>query len=173
MKIDGKVVADLLTGSRVVAAAVVLAAAFVGTPDDHLRWVAVLVIGAWTTDLFDGWLARRSGRANEGGIGRYDLPIDATLATATLIFLARLGWLPPLALLGYVALITVIWLVWRSHWVWNGFNTGSHLIALGSLLHLLPGLGQIVLAWGALMLAIGRNRLRQMWAEFRHARAHP
>lgn len=164
-----KILADAFTGGRFVVALVVLAAAFVGEPAAHVPWVVALVVVAWTGDLFDGWLARRSGQAGSSWIGNHDLAIDASLAVVSLVYLVRLGWLSPAVLALYLGTMTLLWLLLRSHWIWNGFNTGSHLIALGSISQVIPGVGQLMLAWIAVMAVLGRGRAAQMLREIRTA----
>jgi phosphatidylglycerophosphate synthase len=167
-----KTLANCLTASRMVAALVVLLAAFLGDPQAHLLWVIALVVTAWTTDMFDGWLARHSGITDDTWLSRNDLFIDATLAAATLVFLTRVGWLAPVVLVGYVAGIGLLWLCWRSQWVWNGFNTGSHLIALGFLWQWAPQAAQLVLLCGGVVLGVGYRRVIQLGRTLSQAVRH-
>lgn len=160
-----KKVADLLTASRLVVALVVLVAAFGPAPDRSIAWVVPLVLLAWTGDLFDGWLARRSGQPGSTWIGKCDLPIDAALASATLVYLTRIGWLGLSVLVLYLIVALFLALLLRTHWVLNGYNTGSHLLALGSVLQILPGLNHVILASLTILAVLGRRRLGQILTE--------
>lgn len=162
-----KTLADVLTGGRFVAALVVFGVALLDSARAYLPWVAALVLLAWTGDLLDGWLARRSGQAGTTWLGNHDLAVDATLATASLIYLARIGWLASLVLVVYVGTALLLSLLLRTHWVWNGFNTGSHLLVLGSIVHIVPVLLYLVVAWLAIMAAVGHRRIAHLVAELR------
>ncbi|HBY95662.1 MAG: hypothetical protein M5U01_25365 [Ardenticatenaceae bacterium] len=162
-----KTLADLLTGGRLAVAGVVLGGAFLGNARAYLPWIVPLVLLAWTGDLFDGWLARHSGRAATSWLGNHDLAVDASLATASLIYLARIGWLASLVLVVYLGTALLLSLLLRSHWVWNGFNTGSHLLVLGSILRILPGLLYVMLAWLAIATLVGHRRLATLARELR------
>ena len=59
----------------------------------HLKWSVVLVVGAWITDVCDGWIARRYGlQTNFGAI--LDPLTDKIFVLVLFIALAKVGLIP-------------------------------------------------------------------------------
>ena len=73
---------------------------------------ASLLLLAWTTDLLDGPLARRSGAQEESWLGARDLYVDVILGVAVLVFLC----LADLVHWGMAALYVCVWALvfWRQ-----------------------------------------------------------
>ena len=84
--------ADQLTVARIVAAPFVVVL-FLWDFPNHAYWATALFILAMATDQFDGWLARRQGRATPLG-SLLDPVADKVLVLATLIMLVDLGVCP-------------------------------------------------------------------------------
>ncbi len=108
-----KRVADALTATRLVLAlAILLLAIFAGhRPAGLLDAVFLLVLLGWTTDMFDGRLARKSA-SPKTFIGEADLAVDLTLDVAALVFFAASGYVPwvwAASYLGFAALLLLIW----------------------------------------------------------------
>ena len=74
--------ANLVTLSRGVLIAPIFALLLESRPG----WALVVYIGAASTDLFDGWLARRSGRSSDFG-AQLDAVVDNLFSVAILGFL--------------------------------------------------------------------------------------
>src|SRR3712207_247847 len=113
MGVSPKLLADLLTLSRVFVAAGAIVAAW-QAERSWLPWVVGIVALAWTGDMVDGWLARKGGKSWLNCVGKYDHEIDASLAGATLILLWRVG-LVSNWLLGILLVVTfLVWYKLRS-----------------------------------------------------------
>jgi CDP-diacylglycerol--glycerol-3-phosphate 3-phosphatidyltransferase len=81
---DGEVkLANIVTLSRGLAIVPILALLAAG----HPTWALMAYIAAALTDLVDGWLARRSGRASSFG-AQLDAVVDNLFSLAILAFLA-------------------------------------------------------------------------------------
>jgi phosphatidylglycerophosphate synthase len=76
------VLADLLTGSRIVLGAAMIGALMT----DRVRLFSILLSVAWASDVFDGRLARASGRRTV--FGEADMVIDTWVGACVLIGLA-------------------------------------------------------------------------------------
>lgn len=155
-----KTIADGLTALRLaISVALALLGPLVGSQD--LNAAAALVLVAWTTDLFDGPLARKSGRAGQNWLGRSDLLIDMVLSVALLVYMGSVGlvyfWLG----LAYVALWGVV--IWRYGrltkplgaafqgpiYVWFGLSLLARRLLTGRLMVLWVA-GNVVATWGRL-----------------------
>ena len=84
--------ADQLTIAR-IAAAPVIVVLFVVDFSGHDYWATALLAVAMATDWFDGWIARRSGRASAMG-SLLDPVADKVLVLAVLIVLVDRGVFP-------------------------------------------------------------------------------
>lgn len=76
------VLADVLTGGR-IALGVAAAAALLG---DRIDWFSILLSAAWASDVFDGRLARSSGRPT--WFGETDMLVDTWVGVCVLFGLA-------------------------------------------------------------------------------------
>ncbi|HEX6257411.1 MAG TPA: CDP-alcohol phosphatidyltransferase family protein [Euzebyales bacterium] len=85
-------VADTLTATRAVIAIALVPAIASG----HIDVAAVMLAGAWCTDMLDGRIARRAG--TEGSLGAWDLHVDSAVGVAVLLGLAFAGHAPTLAI---------------------------------------------------------------------------
>lgn len=105
-----KKLADLLTALRALAASI-LAGLGLFADQSSLGTSVYLMLVCWTSDYFDGMLARRSTKIHHTWLGDHDLMIDMAAAFGLLIFLTGVGFLAPALSLTYL----VIWLFifWR------------------------------------------------------------
>lgn len=91
--IDGKQLADLITGSRLFLAVFYLWLGLV-------RGVAALplagwlLLANWTGDCADGALARRGRSFHHTWLGDHDLEVDMLVATGLLAYLVAAGFVP-------------------------------------------------------------------------------
>lgn len=85
-----KYFADFLTLSRIMVAIMLGGLGFLYGKDGWYV-VTLLLILSWTTDLLDGYLARRSAVSFTTWIGEHDLYFDMVVALGLLIFLSSCG----------------------------------------------------------------------------------
>lgn len=169
----GLKLANLVTLSRAVLIAPILLLLLAG-----FRWSALGLYGvAAASDLVDGWLARRSGRASAFG-AQLDAVVDNLFSIAILAFLAldRPGILArqPVALAilfaGPIAYLAISWLLSRRvlmfHF-WSAKAGGVVLFGLWPLVALTRWEGWIWLA----ALVVGFSRLEQIAFILRGGRA--
>ncbi len=111
-----KRLADLLTTTRlVIALAIFLMAIFAGhRPAGLMEAVMLLVLIGWTTDMFDGRLARKDPTGSKTFIGEADLAVDLTLDVAALIFFATAGFIPWVWAAGYLGLAAILIVIWTN-----------------------------------------------------------
>lgn len=114
-----KKLADLLTASRALIAILIVALSLEGKK--ALPGVIVLIIIGWTTDIFDGRLARRArnedptkSRSNETTwLGEHDFLLDMMMVFAGLVYFTFSGFVSlPLALI--YTTIAAIFILWSS-----------------------------------------------------------
>lgn len=101
-----KVLADVLTLSRGIIAILLLRARNFGDPANVVRFVVLLTLLGWTTDVCDGNLARASGRAG-GRIASADFPVDILMMWSGGYVFARAGIIPSAIFVGYSVLMAV------------------------------------------------------------------
>ena len=77
-----------------LAGALALAVLGVGGGPDTLRPAAGLLLYSWTSDFFDGPLARHSPRPHSTWIGRQDLAVDVAVSGGLLVWLCGNGPVP-------------------------------------------------------------------------------
>lgn len=111
-----KRVADILTATRLVlAVAIIFVAVFAGQKRTGLMdTVLLLVLVGWTSDMFDGRLARKDTTDTKTFIGEADLAVDLILDVAALFFFAAAGFVPWIWVAGYLALAAVLILIWTN-----------------------------------------------------------
>jgi phosphatidylglycerophosphate synthase len=85
-----KYFADFLTGSRLLIAIILSWLGWI-TMNDVWQVATFLVLYAWTSDVLDGALARRSKVDFPTWIGNHDLYFDMAVATGLLIFFTARG----------------------------------------------------------------------------------
>ncbi len=162
---DGELkLANLVTLSRGVLIAPILWL----LSDGRTLAAVILYVVAACTDLVDGWLARRSGRASAFG-AQLDAVIDNLFSLAILAFLLMaypgLGGRHPVALAvlfaGPVAYLAVSWLLARRLLMFHFWSAKAGAVALFSLWPVVAITGWE--GWIALAAAIvGLSRLEQV-----------
>jgi phosphatidylglycerophosphate synthase len=88
---DAKLLADILTVSRIFIAAAIIALGFLHGAE-ALPVVVWLTIAAWTSDVLDGALARLSRIQRRTWIGDQDLIFDMVIGAALLIYMTAAGF---------------------------------------------------------------------------------
>jgi cardiolipin synthase len=107
-----KVLADVLTATRSVLALVLVTLAWPNGAE-MLPVAALVLLACWCTDLFDGALARRSGRVGSSWIGDHDLEVDVLVSLGLLTYLVGSGFVAWLYALAYLLLWAVIFQRWK------------------------------------------------------------
>lgn len=139
--------ADLLTAGRAgLSVFLVICALFL--PEHFSPDLAVwgLLLG-WTTDVLDGYLARRSGTAGTTWWGRHDLLADLMLVTALALILILSGVIPASYLLAITAGAILVYFLTGQMAVIQllmGIIDGLFLI---HIFRARPGLGRLVIGW--------------------------
>lgn len=102
-----KRIADWLTASRlVIAFAVMMIGLLMGR--EAVGLVLTLILIGWTTDVFDGQLARSLETPVQSRIGDNDLAVDLVLDVAGYIYFIACGFLAPIWSLGYLLAACII-----------------------------------------------------------------
>ena len=106
-----KRVPDILTASRGLIALAIASLGFVG--ESALSAVLVLTMVGWTTDIFDGRLARRLNKESTW-VGEHEFTFDMVMTFAGLCYLVMAGLFPLLIAAVYIATAAVFILVSRG-----------------------------------------------------------
>jgi phosphatidylglycerophosphate synthase len=165
--------ANLVTLSRGLAIVPILALLLAGW-----RWPALALYGlAAATDLVDGWLARRSGRASAFG-AQLDAVVDNLFSLAIAAFLVLdlpgVTQRHPVALIvlfaGPIAYLAISWLLTRRVLMFHFWSAKAGAVLLFCLWPLVAVTGWE--AWIALAAAVvGISRLEQIVFILRGGRA--
>jgi phosphatidylglycerophosphate synthase len=102
---------DLLTLSRAGLGFALAGTAVIGDSVTIWRDVWLLVL-AWTTDIFDGHLARAFRVSGKSWLGSKDVFIDMFFSTTVLFYLTVTGLLPAVLALVYLAVWAGLFLKW-------------------------------------------------------------
>ena len=164
--------ANLVTLSRGVLIGPIFGLLLEGRP----RWALIIYIGAASTDLFDGWLARRSGRSSDFG-AQLDAVVDNLFSVAILGFLLLadpgLGERHAVALAilfgGPVAYLAASWLMTRRFLMFHFWSAKIGAVLLFCLWPLMAVTGSE--AWLlAAAAVIAFSRLEQIFFILRGGR---
>ena len=104
-------VPDILTASRALIALAIASLGFVG--ESALGAVLVLIMAGWTTDIFDGRLARHVHKQSTW-VGEHEFTFDMVMTFAGLCYLVMAGLFPLLVAVIYVAVAAVFILLSRG-----------------------------------------------------------
>jgi len=152
-----KVTADLLTLSRIPLALLVfiLGAAY---GRSALGVGLVLVLVGWTTDIFDGRLARSDPAGTHTAVGDADLAIDLLLDTAGLYLFVFAGLLPWLWSTVYLCVAALTIILWPKRDVITWFELPVLALHPVFAFAARPAVGWLYVAWmaGAALLNINR-----------------
>jgi cardiolipin synthase (CMP-forming) len=103
--------ADLITLTRAVIG---FCLAWLGITQGAaaLPRAVTFLIAAWTSDVADGKVARRSRLQYASWIGDHDLEVDMLVACGLLVYLLAAGFVSPWLAIAYMAFWTVFFLRW-------------------------------------------------------------
>jgi cardiolipin synthase len=79
--------------------------------------VVVITVATWITDVFDGYLARRSAARAHTWVGDHDAEADLSVSLGVLFYLALSGYLPRFVLL-LGLLIVAVWTLASYQLAW-------------------------------------------------------
>lgn len=113
-------VPDLLTLSRGLVAAAIFSLGFVG--ERALEAVILLTILGWTTDIFDGRLARKYNKPPTW-IGEQEFTFDMAMVFAGLCYFVLAGFINVWLALIYVVVAAVFIVFFRSKMITMSFAT--------------------------------------------------
>jgi len=111
---------DVLTLSRGLIAAAIVALAFVG--ERALEAVLILTMLGWTTDIFDGRLARKYNKPPTW-VGEKEFAFDMAMVFAGLCYLVLTGLIPFVPAIVYVMIAAAFIAYFRSKMVTMSFAT--------------------------------------------------
>ena len=154
---------DLLTLSRGLVAAVILSLGFVGP--HALEAVILLTIIGWTTDIFDGRLARKYHKPPTW-IGEREFIFDMLMVFAGLCYLVMSRFIDPWLAFGYIIVAALCIAFFRSKMITMSFATP--LVALPLVIASLnaPRAALWYLIWIAGALVLDWPRFKGVVREF-------
>jgi len=154
---------DILTASRGVIAALIIALGFVGPR--ALGWVIFLTMIGWTTDILDGRLARRQNKGPTW-IGEHEFAFDMMMVFAALCYLVMAGFVPVLPAAIYVTVALLFIIFFQSKSVTMSF--AFPLVALPLIVAYFrsPSAAYIYVAWIAVALLYDWRRFFGVVREF-------
>lgn len=153
------VVCDVLTVSRVVVGLTLIVLG-VWLKTEGLRLVLLLLILGWTTDILDGRLARRIGKA-ENFIGRNEIKFDSFMLVSAVIYLGEAGFINRgLSLLWALVLICLILSPKFAYSLLLVVEASTAIFLLPYILFLASSLKilLVVLGWGLFALVFDWQR---------------
>lgn len=154
---------DLLTLSRGFIAASILGLAFVGK--GALEAVILLTILGWTTDIFDGRLARRFDKPPTW-IGEREFAFDMMMVFAGLCYLVICGFINGWLALCYVAIAAACIAFFRSKMITMSFATPLVALPLVVASREAPRAAVWYLVWIIAALILDWSRFRGVVREF-------
>ncbi len=168
-----KVLADALTLSRGIIAILFLRARGFEDPTMVVRFVVVLTLLGWTTDVCDGNLARASGRTG-GRVASADFPMDILMMWSGGYAFARAGLIPHPFYVGYSVFMVVAAMLSRfNRAVLLGFCAPLAALPLVVSYTYAPRYFVIFILWIAIVLVADWKRFSQVVESFVDALPDP
>lgn len=158
-----KRVPDLLTLSRGVIAVAIFSLGFVGK--SALEAVVVLTMIGWTTDIFDGRLARRYHKPPTW-VGEQEFTFDMMMVFSALCFLVMVGLIPLIPAVIYVAVAAACIAYFRSKSVTMSFAFPLVALPLVVATWEAPRAAVISLGWIVAALLLDWARFKGVVLEF-------
>ena len=163
--------ADILTGSRLVIAGMIL---YLGKTQssEALTSVSLLCLLGWTTDTIDGHFARKSSPPHNSLIGRNDRAVDLIMIFAGWLYLIASGFLPKWKAGIYTlgAFLTV--LRFRSKFVLTTVEIIPALAIPITTLKYEPKLGLVWILWALSAAVLDHKRLKVRIGILLESRSH-
>lgn len=159
--ITAKQVADLLTLSRLILA---LTLAWLGYTEGAavLPLACWLMIASWTTDVMDGWLAKRSRRKYSTWIGEHDLFFDISVSVGLFAYLLFSRLVPVWLGVAYILLwVLIFWRLGFQFVLGMLFQAPIYGWFIGVALSQATNNGLLMLGWIALIVLVTWPRFPQ------------
>ncbi len=163
-KLSGyKLMADLLTASRLPIAFVVVLLGIFGGRSALGAGLLLILIG-WTTDILDGRLARLDPEGATTRLGDADLAVDLVLDAAGLALFILAGMVPAVLGAGYLLLAATVILIRHTRAVITYFELP--VLALHPVMAFAASrfVGWLYVLWLAFAAALNRKRLFEILA---------
>ncbi len=156
-----KLLADILTASRLPLALLVVLLGLCGGRSALGAGLIVILIG-WTTDIFDGRLARLDPEGATTRLGDADLAIDLVLDAAGLALFVLAGTVPAVPAAIYMLLASVVIALRPTRAVITYFELP--VLALHPLMAFTASrlVGWLYVLWLAFAAALNRKRLLEI-----------
>ncbi len=154
---------DILTASRGVIAALIIALGFVGPR--ALGWVIFLTMLGWTTDILDGRLARRQHKGPTW-IGEHEFAFDMMMVFAAFCYLVMTKFVPVLPATIYVSVALLFIVVFQSKSVTMSFAFPLIVLPLVVAYFRAPQAAYIYITWIVLALLYDWRRFFGVVREF-------
>jgi hypothetical protein len=158
-----KKIADILTLSRLPIALMVFILGAAYGRAALTAGLALVLIG-WTTDIFDGRLARSDPNGAHTIIGDADMGIDLVLDVAGLYLFVFAGFIPWIWATAYVAIAATAGLLWPKRDIITWFELP--VLALHPILAFVasPILGWFYVAWMVGAVVVNWKRMWELIA---------
>ncbi|MHB0878715.1 MAG: CDP-alcohol phosphatidyltransferase family protein [Anaerolineae bacterium] len=162
-----RVLADLLTASRLLLA-VLLVAVGLGQRQEGLGLAVALFAIGWTADTFDGHLGERSGYTASSFFSRNDVAVDVVFSLGGLSYFILAGFVPLVFGIGYVVAGAIVFALAPCRSVMVAIEVPIALIPLVVSLIKAPTLALLIALWALALLAIDFRRFRWRLSRFVH-----
>jgi phosphatidylglycerophosphate synthase len=156
-------VPDLLTLSRGFIAVAIFSLGFVGR--SALGTVILLMMLGWTTDIFDGRLARKLSKPPTW-VGEKEFAFDMLMVFSGLCYLVMAGFIPFLYSLIYVMVAAAFIAYFRSKMITMSFATPIVALPLVVAYFEAPQAAVWYLVWIAAALLLDWRRFKGVVGEF-------
>jgi len=144
---DAKLLADILTVSRLFLASAIIGLGFLQGAE-ALSVVVLLTIAAWTSDVLDGALARHSWVPRHTWIGEQDLFFDMVIGAALLVYMAAVGFMNSWLAAAYLGIsVLVFWRIGLSPALGKLFQAPAYAWFIIVALREAPYAGLWLVAW--------------------------
>ena len=155
--------ADLLTASRAIIAAIIVALGFVGP--EVLEFVILLIIIGWTTDIFDGRLARRYQK-QATWVGEREFRFDMLMVFSSLCYLVTAGFIPFIPAAIYIAIAAAFIAYFRSKSITMSFACPLAALPIIVAYFNAPRAAFVFITWIILALILDWRRFKQVVRTF-------
>ncbi|MEW6202256.1 MAG: CDP-alcohol phosphatidyltransferase family protein, partial [bacterium] len=160
-----KALADALTALRFAIAFFILIIGFALGKDGIGAVVAATLIG-WTSDIFDGVLARKSRIIGRTWLGENDFTADMSMVFAGFVYLVIARYIPFSYALVYMLVSSFLILYFRSKSVTELAAFPMIVLLFFISLREVPSAGMLYIAWVAVSLILFHRRFFGVVSEF-------
>lgn len=149
-----KQVADILTFGRAMLAFVLIGLGLYQS-ENGLPVAALVMLASWTSDTFDGPIARRSRVQYRTWIGDHDLEVDMSVALGLLIFMLETGYVSLWIGVVYLLVAGLAFWHWGIHRSWGMlFQAPIYGWFIWTTLRNAPIYGALLVLWIALVVIV-------------------